>query len=496
MRLVIGEIMQETNSFSSITASVEDFENCIFLEGNEILQKLKDTNTEVAGFVDVIRKEKCDSVYTLAANAVPSGFVQRKTLDFLVQRLLKQLRKIRNMDGIYIVLHGAMAVDEIHDGSGEILQAVRNEVESHIPIVASLDLHANLTTVMVRYADALVAYHTSPHTDMRETGRKATNILVQIVKGEIVPEMVFCKIPMLLPIENAFTYKEPALKIMQKIKEIETQPGVVSAFVCHVQPWLDVPNVGCSAMVLTNNNKVLAEKKAEELANLFWSLRHDFLKVGLVPVREAIQRAMNEREGPFIFGDSADSLPSGAAGDNTAVAKALLDMKVDKPCYVTLVDPEVVDLAVKAGVDSIISVYLGGKRDKTFSHPIKVVAKVKSVSDGVFKIKAPMATGLECSMGRTVVLLVGKIYIVVMERKVLTFDPALYRSVGLEPKDAHIVVVKCCLLSFYSDIAKEMIFVDTPGESSAHLTSLPYRHITRPIYPFDDMERYECRKQS
>lgn len=161
-----------------------------------------------------------------------------------------------------------------------------------------------------------------------------------------------------------------------------------------------------------------------------------------------------------------------------------------------MVDPEVVDLAIERGVGRTISVSLGGKINKMFCHPVKVTARIKSISDGLFKLKGPMLTGVQSSMGRTVVLVVGKVYIVVMEHSTWTFDLVLYRSVGLEPNDAHIVVVKSSLAQNAGKFFKRVIPLDTPGSNSARLTTLPFKHITRPCYPFDDVEEYECKEEA
>ncbi len=493
MRIAVGQISQESHSFAPASISIQNFKDYVFLEGDEIPQRLENTNTTIAGFMDVMQRENFDPVYTLVAKAVSSGPLKREALDFLIGNLLEKLEKVGRVDGIYLALHGAMLVGETGDASGQILQVVRDKVGKNIPIVASLDLHARLTPLMVECTDALVAWHTFPHVDFKETGGKATGILTQIIKGEVIPEMAFCKIPMIVSAENAYTDREPAIRLIQKIKEIETQPKVVSASFFHVQPWLDVPNVGCATLVVTNNDKKLAKEKAKEFADIFWSIRYD-LEPKLTPLKEAIQKAMDSKEGPIILLDSADGTSSGSAGDSVAALEAFLDMKVDKPAYTTVVDPEVVDIAIKAGVGKTISVSIGGKIDKRFSYPIKITAKVKTVSDGVFKYQGPAFHGVEVCMGQTVVLVTGKIYIVVMELPVIAWDPSLYRSVGLEPKDARIVVVKSPV-SFYGDIAKELIFVDTPGPSTAHLTNLPYKNITRPLYPFDDIKDYKCKEE-
>ncbi len=491
MRLIVGQVYQETNSFSPTLSTLESYKDHFFLEGEEIPARLHDANTEIAGFMDVVKKEKCEPVYTLSAQAVTSGPVKEEALDFMIQIILERLEKAGKVDGIYLALHGALLTDKNNDASGMILQAVREKAGPGVPIVGSLDLHTNLTPLMMECADAFDAYRTFPHTDFRQVGVRATNILIRIIKKEIIPKMAFCKIPMLLPPESSQTNREPALKLVKAIEKIEAEDNVIAAFFCHVQPWLNVPDVGCSTVVVTNGDKEKARKKSKELADLFWDLRQDF-DPELFTVQNAIQWAIKDVKGTVAFLDSADGTSSGSPGDNTEILEGLLKEDLDKPAFAMVVDPEAAKAAVKAGAGNTVTVSLGGKLDKRFSgHPVKVKGKVMTITDGVFKCEGPMMHGVEMHMGQTAVLASGNVYIVVMEKTTFLWDPALYRSAGLEPKDAKIVVVKSPVAA-YEDIAEEMIFVDTYGASSPHISKLPYDNVNRPLYPFDDVKRIVC----
>jgi microcystin degradation protein MlrC len=491
MRLLAGQINQETNSFSPITADVQTFKDHFFLQGDEIPLQLKGLNTELAGFMDVVEREKCESVYTLATQAVTTGPLLREAFDFLLKTLLELIEKAGTIDGIYLALHGAMVGEDISDVSGNILHAVREMVGPEMRVVASVDLHANMTPLMIESVDAIDGYRTFPHTDFREVGARATDILVRTIKGEIEPEIGFCKISMILPAESAQTYREPSLKLVREIEKIESDPDGVTAFFCHVQPWLDIPDVGCSTVVVTNGNKVLAQQKAEDLAELFWSLRRDFEPTLYAPTG-AIERAIDGISGTVVLLDTADGTSSGAPGDNSEILETLLTMKIKKPVYTMIVDSEAVKHAIKAGLGSTVSVSLGGKIDKRFSHrPVSVTAHVKNITDGVFRCEGPMLHGVEMHMGKTVVLVSGNISIVVMEKATFLWDPALYRSVNLEPRDAKVITVKCPVAA-YDDIADEMIFVDTTGASSPFFVKMPFENILRPLYPFDDIKKIQC----
>jgi microcystin degradation protein MlrC len=192
MRLLTGQIYQETNSFSPILATLDFFTDHVYLEGEEIPKRLKGINTEIAGFIDVIQKEKCDPIYTIAAQSVTSGSVKKDAMDYIIRHLLEHIEKAGKIDGVYLALHGAMLTEETNDASGLVLQHVREKIGESIPLVCSVDLHANLTPLMVKCADALDAYRTFPHTDFKQVGARSTEILIKIIKKEIVPKMAFC----------------------------------------------------------------------------------------------------------------------------------------------------------------------------------------------------------------------------------------------------------------------------------------------------------------
>ena len=490
MKIGVGLIMQESDSFSPITTSLQNFKDYYYVKGKEILEKFKGTNHEIGGFIDIATKEHFTPLYTIAANAVSSGPVESETLNYLIQEMLRYLDSGGDIDGFYMVLHGGMLVDEINDGSGMILHALREAIGEDIPIVASLDMHANITSLMVQNCNAIRVYHTFPHVDQRETGTIATEILLKIINKEITPKMSVCKIPMALPAEISTTNREPAKKIIKAMENIEKKSGIVSASFCHMQPWLDTPTAGCSTVVISDGNKELAVKEARNLADLFWSLRDDYLPPLLKP-EDAIKKALSAQDGPFLLLEGADSPSAGAPGDGTNLLKVIMEMKIDKPTYFQIVDSEAVNHAIKAGLNATVTVSLGGKIDK-FSKPVKVTARVKTITDGVFKNIGPFNRGVETKMGRTVVLVKDKIYIVVNELPTLLIDSATYRSVGLRPEDAQIVCVKSTVIA-YGDTPKEILFLDTLGSSSPNLKGLPFKKIKRPFYPFDIMD--ECKYQ-
>jgi len=491
MRIAVGSINQETNSFSPLKTSLKDFKkNYLFVE-NDILVHMRNTSTEIGGFITRLEEEGFQPFPTIATQAVSSGPLTEETYEFLCNRLLTEISQLSNIDGILLALHGAMLAEKHTDASGELLQKIRERMGEKIPIVVTLDLHANVTNLMVESSDALTAYHTFPHVDSYNTGYRAANILISMIRGYTRPLMAFKKLPMIVPGENAQTTDGPMAKIMEEIQKIEKEEKILSASVFQVQAWLDIIDTGCSVIVVSDNDSALARGKVEELANLFWKLRYDFLDFNFFSVEEAINRALRIKEKPVILADSADGTGSGSPGDSTAILEALLKMEVKETVLLTLVDPEAVEKAIEAGVGQTITLSVGGKIDNIYHHPVEVTGRIKLMSDGIFRFKGPQFTNLEHCMGQTVVLVVnGNINIVLTEKSAFTFDPQLYRSVGLEPREAKIVVVKSPtgFRASYKEIAKEMLIVDAPGVSSANFCSMPYKNIRRPMFPFDKFD--------
>ena len=487
MRVVIGEIKQESNSFSPMPTTIESFRDGYLLFGDEIIPRLLHTNCEVAGFLG---SRGVDVVPTLAAWSLSGGPLTRATFEFLKGDLLRRVQAAGPIDGILLSLHGAMMAEGVDDADGVILAELRAQSGPRVPIVATLDLHANVTPLMVESCNMLVPYRTYPHVDQQDTGSRAAGIVGRIVRDGLQPVTALAKVPMLAPAENQQTTDGPMARLMQRAEVLGAQPGIIAASLLPVQPWLDVPDLGFGVLVAAEGDRDLARRTARELALAIWSLRQAF-DVDLVPVEDAVRQALNETGGLVVLADSADSTGSGSPGDSTAILGALLRAPLRGLALLTVVDPEVVSAAYLAGLGATLTLPIGGKIDHIYNKPVEVTATVaRLITDGQFRMSGPAFTGLVSSMGRVAVLSAGEVRLVVTERRVWTNDPALYRAVGLEPTEARIVVVKSPNLfkASYAPIAAKIIMVDGPGTSTTNYGRLPFTRIPRPLYPLDPME--------
>ncbi len=488
-RYLAALFMQETNTFSPQRCDLEDFEAYLLLEGAPAIRaQLAGARQEMGGFLARAEERGFEIEPLVVADAWSAGPVTRRAFDHILSRILDAIRAALPADGVLLALHGAMVVEDDPDGDGAILQAVRQVVGPAVPIVATLDTHANVTRRMIDHADALVGYWTYPHIDMFETGQRAADVLFRITEAGSRPAMAFCKLPLIVPAEGMQTTSGPNHAMIEAAKTLAADPGYLDASVLLVQPWLDIPEMGSAVIVVAaDGDMARAGAQAQVLAQRLWDMRRAF-DVDLIPIETALDRTLAAPGRPVTLSDSADSTGSGSPGDSTAILKALIARDTAETALLTIVDPQAVTACFAAGVGATVSISVGGKRDHIYNTPALVQGQVLRLEhDARFRFKGKVATGVETRLGDIAVLGIGSIRLLLSDLPALTVDPELYRSVGLEPLQAKIVVVKSPNLfrANYASISHAIIMVDAPGLSSGNLRAVPFRHISRPIYPLD-----------
>ena len=487
-KIAIAQYAQESHSFSPVPGSWSQFQAGHVLRGSALIDHYQNTRTAISGAIDVTRPENVELVPLMGCFATSAGPLAQDVFDSLLSEMVERLRSALPVEGVFIELHGAMLAEHDDDATALVLEAFRAVVGPNVPIAGTLDLHANVTARLAQAADILVGYKTFPHVDMYETATRAAQLLLDLIAGRSRPAIVLRRLPMILPGENGKTTEGPFAEVMQQAIDAETEPGILSVSVFSVQPWLDVPDVGCSVLVMTDGDVVLASEKADQLADNFWARRHAFA-VDLVPLTEAVERASSAEHGPIILSDASDAPSSGAPGDGTAILRALLEAKLQSSALINIVDLVAVEAAILAGVGETVTLSVGARSTTAFGDPVRVTGHVRLISDGAFRHKGPGFRGAEFQRGRTVVLEIGSICLQIMERPVIQWDAELYRSVGLEPRDAQIVVVKspAGFRADYAHFAHDIYIVDSPGICSSNLLSFPWKRIKRPCYPLDDI---------
>ncbi len=488
MNIVVGAILQESNTFSSARSQVEDFRRYYFRVGEELFAEQKVEN-EFSGAKRAALEQGVTWHPTLYAQAVSSGPVRRAALDELKGLLQTQLNLIPKCDGVLFHLHGAWVAEDSDDADGEIVTLLRKHVGPDIPIVITLDSHANVTQTIINNVNGLVGYRTFPHIDYADTGFRAANLLFSIVRKEINPHISFTKVPMIVPAENQQTYRGPMFDLWEEAVAGERDGASMLTSLFAVQPWLDVAEMGFTAVTIgPNAERAVAE--ADRLGALAWSKRQEF-DVELYSVHQVVAAVLEEKpDGFVIISDSADSPGAGSPGDSNFVLRKLLELGAEKQlsCLLSMVDAPAARRAAEAGPGSTIRLQVGHTISMEMGSPIEIEGTVAYVGDGKFLFGGGTVANLEANMGRCAVVSIGKLSLLLMENPTFTGDPAMYRSVGLEPLQSDIVLVKSAnqFRAEYEPLASRIYILDTPGASTANLLSLPFVKIPRPMYPFDN----------
>ena len=480
MRILLASFKQETSSFNPHPTTKDLFD---IYRGSDIVDTYTGTNTEIAGALDVFAEHDVEVVPTYSAQSVTSGGpVPASDLDKLIDELLAEVERHKDVDGAYFNFHGAMAGEEEIDPEGRVLERART-ILGDKPIVTSYDLHAIISDRLVRDSDIMVAFHTYPHVDMYETGQRAAKNLIRLLKGGTKPTVARVKVPLLVRGDELITETGLFGQAIRTCQEFEATQDGLSAAVIIGNPFTDVPNLRTNTIVTTNNDPRRAQEVAESLARFMWNGR-ERMQAPLTSIQDAIQIA-NETDGLTVFSDAADATSSGASGDSNAILKGLIDSGFKKSALLPLVDPPAVTKAFEAGVGSTIQVALGGYVDTVRHTPVACEAYVQSLHDGVFRVE----TGTTERAGKTAVLQVGSCSIMVTQYPVSIMGRKVFESRGLNPVDFDLVVCKSPngFRTYFNDIAARIVAVDAPGSTSANLNSLPFEQLPRPIYPLDDL---------
>jgi len=484
LRVAIARISHETNTFSIVKTALEDYDPCY---GEDVFQVYGGTRTEVGGFIEVLRGKDVDIVPTIAASATPSGPINRRDFEFMMETIVKGIQEAGKIDGVLLSLHGAMVAEGIPEAEGTLLQKVRQLVGSSIPVICTLDLHAMVSEAMTRNVNAIFGFETNPHIDQYERGVEAAGTMMSTLDGTVHPVVALKKLPMMPPTINMRTTEGPMVQLFNEARKMEAKEGVINVSVFGGFPYADVERVGSSVVVVTDGDMNLAKQLSTDLGGVLWSLRKEFLK-DLVSVENAVDRAVRAVEGPIILADVADNPGGGAPGDGTVILRALLEKGVENVGFAIIKDPEAVEKAIETGVRGMLRMKIGGKTDKLHGEPVEVCGRVRTITDGRFIHKA-MRRGLAADVGRTAVLEIKGIEVILTEKSHAPNDPEIFRRNGIEPFDKKILVLKSRghFRAAYEPFSKEVIEVDAPGLTSPNLTLFEYQRIPRPIWPLDNL---------
>ncbi|MSQ93722.1 MAG: M81 family peptidase [Gemmataceae bacterium] len=493
MRIAIGQLWQESNTLNTLPTTLADYEAFGLYEGAEILERFAETN-ELGGFIQSLRAwpEPPEIVGLMRFAAWPSGPVDAGTFNIIMNRMMEKLQLAGPIDAVLLALHGSMVAECETDVEGHLLHRVRKHIGPKIPLVATLDLHANITQRMVDAADVLTLYHTAPHVDVMGTGKRGAEALRRILFDGAKPVSAFRKLPMVVPAERANTQNPENFSygVRKTLQAWERNHHVLSAGLATVQPWLDIPDLGSAVLVYCDGAawKSWADESCANLANEVWNHRRDYLPE-LVDSADAVRAAHEQVDGLTVISDSADATTSGSTGDSTALLSELIKYDWPHPALVTLVGPETVAEAERRGIGAEWSASLGATRNPRDFKPITLPVRVVNAFDAKFILSGHLAEKLPIDMGRSVVLTHKNVHIVVTSRTGPHFAPQLFQTAGLDPFAASVLIAKspCGFRAAYADRAKQIFVVRAPGCAPSDFWKLPFTRIPRPLWPWDDV---------
>ncbi len=489
MRIAVGQLFQESNTFVPFKTTVANFESVYIRRGAEILSGFGEARVEVPGFLSVLSRARAEVVPLVAASALSGGVLARESFERLMTELLESLGNAGRLDGLLLSLHGAMCIEDEPDAEGEILERVLKVLPPGTPVGVSLDLHAHVTPRMLQPGVFLIGYREYPHIDMFETGARVAELMCNTVTGRSSPVMALAKRPMLVSPVTARTTNEPLRTIVAAARALEGVGPVLHTSVFPVQPWLDVPDLGFGVLVCANGDRAAAQRAAETVASQAWNARDRFAP-DLVDLGDAIATGLRS-EGTTVVADCGDAPTSGAAADNTAVLRALLAAGADRSdrlSYLTLCDEEAAMAAASAGVGRVVDLTVGHKRSREDGAPLAISAKVRSIHDGSLIMYDKGAQGTRLDQGLTVVLAIGSIRLVVRSIPAMEWDRGIFSAFGLELERAALVFVKSPshFRTSFEPRANRILIADTPGPTCPNMRRLSFKRATRPLYPLDD----------
>ena len=459
-RVAFGGIQIECSTYTPILTRMEDFQ---VARGRQLADM---------PFFSQLKKYPYPFQPVLLAQAVPGGAVEAHTYDKLKGEFLQRIKEMLPLDGLYLVMHGAMSVEGKLDADGDWIAAARGAVGPNCLITASFDLHGSLSRRIIDHLDMLSAYRTAPHIDREETTKRACDMLIYCLEHRIRPTMVWAPIPVLMPGERTSTRYEPAKHLWGQLPAMNAQPGVLDASLLVGYVWADEPKATASA-VLTGTQPDFLKRSALGLAQQYWEARKEF-KFGVPTgtLDECIEKAVSSHTHPVVLADSGDNPTAGGTGDRADVLAALLAHHIRNAVIAGIADRPATEACYRAGIGATIPISIGATLDPKASKPVHASAKV------VFLAKT------DIPLERQAVVDVQGISVVLTARRRPFHLIGDFTSLGLEPTRFNIVVVKSGYLEpEIARIANPNLMALTDGAVNQDIVHLTNYH-RKPCYPF------------
>lgn len=494
-RIAILGFSLETNRFSPVCGEKEFRDRGLFY-GEAISQDARRPapviNGGICGFYNVMDANgPWEPVPIVFAAAHPNGPADQKFFDHLLDTMRQGLEKAGKLDGVYCCEHGAGLSTESDDPDGEVFALARRAVGPDVPVIATLDLHANVSDRMVDSIDILIGYRTNPHVDAYERGQEAARSMLEMFGG-VKPKAAAIRIPLVAPSVTLLTAEGHPYGDLIRLGQTKIGPDIMNVTILGGFAWSDTDRNGMTVIVTARKDAAKAKATARELAIAGWADRARY-QTRMTPLDKATQMALDagrDKSRPnLLFCDPADNPGGGGRGNTTYVLKAFVEAGVEDCLFGVFNDAPLVEAAHKAGVGATITANFNSAESDQFSLPFTAEAVVEKLSDGQFVGTIGMVKGRTVQLGRSCLLRLGGIRIIVISIRQQCLSNDYFQHFGLDAATACSTVVKSrghFRAGFQHLFPPERIVeIDVPGLTSPNLANFPWKKLPRPVYPLD-----------
>jgi microcystin degradation protein MlrC len=486
LRLGVAGFSHETITFWPGLTTLADFERDATY-GQAVLDKARGTNTCIGGFMEVCGAEGVELVPVLNASGGATETVADEVYDHYVPLMRKGFREMRDgIHGVLLSLHGAMATESRQDPETDAVHEIREEIGYEVPLMVTLDLHANKDDALLKEATAVFGFQSSPHVDMRNTGVRAARAMVRTLRSEINPVVALRKPGIVVPSVFSATTVSPAKDIIDRVRLWEREPGVVDVTALFGFAWADVRPLGMGMVAVTDDDPQLAQRIVDDLTELALGKKKELTgrsEASLYSVEEGVRLALRKAERarkPVVILDHADR-----SNDTTFVLRELLKQKAEKTAFPMIYDPGSAKKCVEAGVGATVELDVGATTGWRDGGKLRVKGKVLWAGEGRYRGTGPMRVNQDIQLGPTGILQVGGVWLQLISRQRSLIDDDPIKQFGYKPQDFKVIVSKSKthFRAVYEVIGEEIIIVDAPGQCPADLGVFQYMNVPPGVYP-------------
>jgi len=497
-RIALLGMHLESNAFAPVCPE-QSFRVLCYLAGDDILKDLESDNprqpAEISGFTGEMDRLGMDwePVPILVTASEPNGPCDQAFFDATLTEMRERLTAAGPLDGVYFSAHGGMTATQSPDPDGDLFEMVRGVVGPDVPVIATLDLHANISGRMVDNTDVLISYITNPHVDQKERAQEAARAMAGMLAG-MKPVTAFIRLPITAPTVTLLTAQGPYADLINYGQQAKTEnPGailnvsVIAGFV-----FSDLAKNGLSVIVTARDDPAAARALAEDIAARAWDMRERF-QVDLTSIEDAVAMAVgngeDESRPALILADVADNPGGGGRGNTTRILSALHEAGAGGVLLGVFIDPALAAAAHEAGEGADIAAVFNSAAETEFSKRFEAPARVAALSDGECVGRRGLWAGRALSLGPAALLDLGGIKAVVATNRKQCAEPKFFEMFGLDIARARTVVVKsrghfrAGFDEFFSP--DRVIEVDAPGLTSPVLSRFDFKNLPRPVYPLD-----------